>query len=473
VTGIGQPPPEAAWKAWRMRSTPKAAELLTLHNRLLESSQWQTAEQIRATQLVNLRGLVAHAAEQVPFYRDLFKKIGLRPEDPLTEQAWNSIPVLQRSDVRDLGEKLYARTYPTAFGALGLTTSGGSTGVPVRIRKTELDGLTWESIGLREEIWHRESVTGVLANLKGVSSVAYAALTRVPGTVAMNEGLWLPHWGRPTSSLWETGRLGMLQPDNPPSVQVEFLRSLKPDYLLMRPAGLRLLLAHMREHHVTLPPLSAVWTVSENVDDSLRADCLDTFGCRIVSNYSAGETGYIALQCPLGDGYHVMSEVIRVEILDARGRACAPGEIGRVVVTPLYNYAMPLLRYEIGDEAQVGAPCVCGRGLPVLSSIVGRIEDYVILKTGQRRRVDLQHYRISAIREIREFQLAQTGPERIELRLAVSAPLKDEDLTFLNGMLAKSFGTHFAWQIVYLDAIPKTPAGKLLQFVNALYADQR
>jgi phenylacetate-CoA ligase len=168
-----------------------------------------------------------------------------------------------------------------------------------------------------------------------------------------------------------------------------------------------------------------------------------------------------------------MSEVIHVEILGSDGLACAPGEIGRVVVTPLYNYAMPLLRYELGDEAEVGAPCACGRGLPVLSRIVGRLENYLILKTGERRPVNLGHYRISAIREIREFQLAQTDLERIELRLAVSAPLKDQDLTLLNGIMAKSFGTHFAWQIVFMDVIPKTASGKLLQFVNAVGADER
>ena len=229
----------------------------------------------------------------------------------------------------------------------------------------------------------------------------------------------------------------------------------------------------MRQQQIQPPKLKAVWTVSENVDDSLRAACRDAFGCRIVSNYTAGETGYIALQCPLGQGYHVMSEVIRVEILDADGLACAPGEIGRVVVTPLYNYAMPLLRYEIGDEAEVGAPCACGRGLPVLSRIVGRLENYLILKSGERRRIDLSHYRVSAIRQIREFQLAQTGPDRIELRLAVSAPLNNEDLTLLNAIMANSFGADFAWEIVFLDSIPKTASGKLLQFVNEVGADQR
>jgi len=463
---------EAAWKAWRRRTTAPADQLLTIQNRL-EASQWLAAEQIREQQLRSLHQLVAHAAEQVPFYRDRFAKAGLDPRVPLTERAWNSIPVLKRAELRDRGDLLCARSYPDSFGSLWMSASGGSTGIPVRVRKTSLDKLMWTSIALREEIWHRESVNGLIANLRGASRYAYAAQESSPGTVAMHEGLLLPNWGSPTNLLWETGRMAVLQPDRPVSVQVEFLANLKPDYLYIRPAELRLLLAHMREYHVQLPKLRAVWTLSEQVDDSLRAACLEAFGCRIVSNYTAGETGYIALQCPLGRGYHVMSEVIHVEILGADGLACAPGEIGRVVVTPLHNYAMPLLRYELGDEAEVGAACACGRGLPVLSRIVGRIENYLTLKNGERRPVHFSHRQVAAIREIREFQLAQTGPDQIELRLAVWAPLKDKDLTLLNDIMGKSFGTHFAWQIVYLDVIPKTASGKLLQFVNAMGAEHR
>jgi phenylacetate-CoA ligase len=64
--------------------------------------------------------------------------------------------------------------------------------------------------------------------------------------------------------------------------------------------------------------------------------------------------------------------VIYAEILDDADRPCAPGEVGRVVVSTLHNYAMPLFRYDLGDLAEVGPPCECGRTLPVLNRIVGR-----------------------------------------------------------------------------------------------------
>jgi phenylacetate-coenzyme A ligase PaaK-like adenylate-forming protein len=88
--------------------------------------------------------------------------------------------------------------------------------------------------------------------------------------------------------------------------------------------------------------------------------------------YAADEAGCIALQCPDHEHYHVQSESVLVEVLDVEGRACAPGAVGRVVVTTLQNFAMPLVRYDIGDVAEAGDPCPCGRGLPVLRRIARR-----------------------------------------------------------------------------------------------------
>ena len=100
--------------------------------------------------------------------------------------------------------------------------------------------------------------------------------------------------------------------------------------------------------------------------------------------YSSQEFGYIALQCPDAHTYHVQSEAVYVEILDGPGGPCRPGEVGRVVISTLHNYATPLLRYEMGDYAETGGDCVCGRTLPVLNRIVGRERNMWIMPNGQR-----------------------------------------------------------------------------------------
>ena len=101
--------------------------------------------------------------------------------------------------------------------------------------------------------------------------------------------------------------------------------------------------------------------------------------------YSAAEAGYLALQCPQQEHYHIQSESALVEVLDEAGNPCRPGETGTMVVTPLHNFAMPLIRYAIGDIAEVGAPCACGRGLPVLARLLGRVRQMLVLPSGARR----------------------------------------------------------------------------------------
>src|SRR6185295_14515719 len=99
------------------------------------------------------------------------------------------------------------------------------------------------------------------------------------------------------------------------------------------------------------------------------------WGVGVVDVYSSEECGQIALQCPEHEQYHVQSESVLVEVLDDEGRPCAPGTIGRVVLTTLQNFAMPLIRYDIGDFAEPGPACPCGRALPVLTRIVGRVRN--------------------------------------------------------------------------------------------------
>jgi phenylacetate-coenzyme A ligase PaaK-like adenylate-forming protein len=154
-----------------------------------------------------------------------------------------------------------------------------------------------------------------------------------------------------------------------------------------------------------------------------------------------------------------------VEVLDAEGAPCKPGEIGRVVVTPLHNFAMPLLRYEIGDEAEVGEACVCGRGLPVLNRVVGRTQDYFVLRSGERRRVDVDHYRLSSMRAVMEFQFEQTDYDNLELKLVVARPLTPAERERVDHIVAQAAAGQFQTKVTFHDALERTEVGKLRPFI--------
>jgi phenylacetate-CoA ligase len=323
-------------------------------------------------------------------------------------------------------------------------------------------------VRVREEIWHREDMLGTIARLRPIPDSLGEDNVR---KARSPEGLSLPDWGPPMSLLWRTGPMALVDDGTPPSEQAERLQRLRPDYLSANPSALRILLGHCRDAGITLPNLRAVWTLSEVVDSDLRALCQDVFGVRIVHNYSAAECGYIALQCPEHPHFHVQSELALVEVLDADDRPCGSGEIGRVIVTPLHNFAMPLLRYEIGDEAEVGEPCPCGRGLPVLANVIGRLDDYVTLPNGDKRRNYASHYRLARIPALREFQIVQRSLELIEARLVVARPLTADEEQRVRTVLVAAFGDTFRIELAYCESIPRTAAGKLRTFVSELPRD--
>lgn len=433
---------------------------MVLQRQYDESQFWPT-EQMKAAQFTQLASLLDHCARTVPFYAERLRGVGIVPGKRLTEATWRRLPILTRADVQNLGERLHSNAIPPGFGPASEVASGGSSGVPVRVRKTALDNVLWESINIREELWHRDRPEADMMRLRGIPD----GLTPEQAAAARTkDGLILPDWGHPANLFWKTGRLGIFSPKLPLAQQVAFLRKLQPAYLHTFPSYLRLLISHIREKREKIGRLRAVFTASEQVSDELREDCLKVFGCKIVDNYTSGETGYIALQCPQTTNLHVQSEVALVEVLDAQGAPCRPGEIGKVVVTPLHNFAMPLLRYEIGDEAEVAEPCACGRGLPALKRIVGRTQDYFVLANGERRRADISHYRLSGIAAIREFRLVQRSHTQIALQLVVARPLTSDELGMVERVVAKASGGLFATAIEVVPELDRTAAGKLRAF---------
>jgi phenylacetate-CoA ligase len=173
---------------------------------------------------------------------------------------------------------------------------------------------------------------------------------------------------------------------------------------------------------VRLPDLRAVLTYGEPVPADVRAACRETWGVPVQDMYCCEELGYIAMQCPLHEHYHVPSETVLVEILDEQGHPCAPGQVGRVVLTPLHSFVMPLIRYAIGDYAAVGGPCPCGRALPVLQRILGRERNRVILPDGRRTWPDISAL-WAAIPDVEQIQLVQRSPDHVEVRYVREQPL--------------------------------------------------
>jgi phenylacetate-CoA ligase len=178
------------------------------------------------------------------------------------------------------------------------------------------------------------------------------------------------------------------------------------------------------------------------------------------------ELGTIALQCPESENLHVQAEFVLLEVLDAAGRPCRPGETGRVVVTALHNFATPLIRYALGDYATVAGPCACGCGLPALSRVVGRQRNLLIYPNGQRIFPEARPGGLVEVAPIVQFQLVQPSVERLVFRVVPGRPWTAAEEAALRLFLRDKFRHPFQIDIEYLAELPRQPNGKFDEFIS-------
>jgi len=438
---------------WPAIVTGRGATLLSTAFQL-ELSQWWPAPMIEAQQRRQLAALLAHARETVPFYKKRFEDAGLTDQEALTPEGWLRIPLLTRQDIRSQKADLASTAVPSECGRIRKHKTSGSTGEPLEVLGTEIEGLFWESLAFRHDLWHRRDFDGRLVVIR---SGRYQ-----PDPLAVHD---YAGWGVP-SVLHQTGPMTLFYHAMPLPRQVEVLEARSPHYILMYPSNARALCRYSRRRPVRLPNLKAVHTYGEPLTPDVRRACRETWGVPVQDVYSCEEMGLIALQCPEHEHYHVQSETVRVEILDDDGRPTAPGRIGHVVLTPLHHFAMPLIRYAIGDFAEVGEPCSCGRGLPVIKRFPGRRRSRVALPDGTRIWPNIGEL-WGAIPDADQIQVIQRGEEQVDVRFARLTDLSPAEEQAVTERIQRALDHSFRLTFIREDAIAHGPNGKYETFYDA------
>jgi len=212
--------------------------------------------------------------------------------------------------------------------------------------------------------------------------------------------------------------------------------------------------------------IEKVFTFGEVLEPYVREQVQSAFSAQVIDCYSSMECGMLALQCPDSALYHVMAEGVLLEVVDERNRPCLPGQFGRVLVTVLQNFANPLIRYEIGDYAQVGPPCPCGRGLPTLRRIVGRARNLLTLPDGNRRWPFPHSMEFAGRDPVQQFQIAQIAIDEIEARLVLSRPFTEPEKREFERSLIEAVDHPFRISFRFVDEIPRSAGGKFEDFVG-------
>jgi phenylacetate-CoA ligase len=242
-----------------------------------------------------------------------------------------------------------------------------------------------------------------------------------------------------------------------------WLRRFDPHYLQVFPSIAASLLDALGEDRPC--SLEEMRLFNEPVDPGLERRIASQWQVRCAELYSASEVGYIAFRCTEANSLHVQTESVLVEIVDDQGQACDVGETGRVVVTSLHNLATPLIRYDIGDYATVGAPCACGRPLPVIARVCGRVRNMARMPDGRRFWPTYLVDNLGAVSAIRQAQFIQPALDRIELRVVLDRPLTEDEQRATIAIVRRTLGHPFAVSIVPVHRIERGPTLKYEEFI--------
>jgi phenylacetate-CoA ligase len=432
--------PLSLWRAGEMKQIRYLREF--------ERTQFMSADEIRAIQWRRLQALLQHAYARCPFYRTRFDRAGASPDDLHELEDLSVLPPLEKRDIQEQGEDMVAMNWPR--GDLIPNQTGGSTGTPVTFYLSKERKCSRAAATLRHNRWAGWQMGDRAAVIWGAprDRPADTWKARLRGAL-LREPLWLDTADITEASLadFHTALLRYR-----PRIIQAYARSAVVFARYLRANGL---MPH-RPH--------ALVTSAEMLEADERRLLEELFGCPVFNRYGCREVSVVASECPAHSGLHIMAEGLYVEIETPHG-AAAPGEKGAILVTDLLNHAMPLIRYRIGDAgALASGPCPCGRGLPRLERVAGRVTDFLVGCDGRLvSGVFLATYVVAQRPSLGQVQILQHKPGAATYRIKPGRDFQHErDLEYLRSTTRCYLGQEAMIDCQLVEELPAEPSGKFL-----------
>lgn len=411
---------------------------------LLRAAPRLSPEALAARQAALLRRLVLHAATHVPFYRRRFAEAGVRPEDVRTAADLRRLPTVSKADLRAVptAERTAAGVDPARL--IPFATSG-SSGEPLPVSRTWLEQNLLHLYRLRA--LHR---LGQRPTDRIVSIVrrhhAHANDNKLLGRALRAAGVHRKTW---------------ISPDQPAEAIVAELAERRPDLVVAYPATLMRVAGAMDDAARRRIRPRFLWCGAEVLLPAVRRAVGEAFAAPLYDLYSCAEAYSIATECRAGT-LHTVDDAVLVEVL-CGDRPAEPGERGEVVITALHSYALPFVRYRLGDLVERRAPgCACGQPFGAIGQVHGRTVDFFTLPGG--RVVHPFQFVSSLLNDehawVRRFQLVQERTDHVVLHIAAAEPPPADALARVRAALAPQFGAGVAFDIETHETIPDEASGK-------------
>jgi len=421
------------------------------HMRLLDKTQWWSYSELEKLQLKRLRNLLQHANDNVPFYHNMFKKFNFDPKNVMNTNDLNKLPILTKEIINKNFHNLYAINY--SKNNLIPSSTSGSTGTPMKFYIDKKWDACTMAAAFRAWSW---------AGYKLGDRMVY---------------LWGAPWDIRESRTIDKIRNHLLRTLNLNAFNlteenmkeyVKILSKFKPKQLNTYASVISLFSEYLKKEGINSIKPNAILTTADMLYNHQRKTIEDIFDCNVFDYYSGRDTTLMAAECSEHFGYHLSIENAVVEFIKENEHV-SPGETGKIIITDLCNYAMPFIRYEIGD---LGTPsderCPCGRNLPIMKSLKGRIFDFITTPDGKYIPGEYFHYTIIDynILGIKEFQIVQKSINKLTVNIVKNPKETTNDVNRFITLIQKEVGEKVEIELQFVSSIKRTPSGKLRHVIS-------
>ncbi|MHA1927247.1 MAG: phenylacetate--CoA ligase family protein [Candidatus Thorarchaeota archaeon] len=427
----------------------------TLVYQHLKRNQWKPRDQLIDEQNEKLRRLVQFSYDYVPYYRRKFKTLKLQPHDIREIADLEKLPPIDKRTIISNKQDFYPRGYRTKFNT---RTTGGTTGTPFSFR-----------------ISHRVRFLSAALIYRGWSAAGYSLGDRIlffaGSSLIPKESTTL---SKLANQIGRNLRSVSSFDISPQSLNycLDLISSWKPSYLRGYPSSIVELANHIDKMKKDPPQLKAIFTTSENLYPHIRERIESVFGAKVYDGYGANDGGVQSFECE-HTKMHVSTERSILEVVD-KDNIATVGETGRILATDLENYIMPLLRYDIGDDAVASdEDCTCGRGSPILDSLIGRTVSIFVTPDGKLIHGWFFLYMFWEYGErVQDYKVTQVTEYDIQILIV---PGVDFDSSIIRNIEETTRSNCEDWivEIHIVDEIPKTTSGKKIFIESKVKRDKK
>jgi len=427
-----------AWAAWERSPYLR-------HAQRLRRTQFDPTTVVQQRQEEAALELVAYAASHSPLWRERLEEAGIDSQHITSLNEFSTLPLTTKDDFRSRGRDMLS----DESGGMQVfrKTTSGSTGVSVEVFVDEAAGQFKRACTLRSDEW------------------SGWRLGERAGMVWGNPDYRKRGWrGRLRNTLLERGTyLDTLRMNNASMTAFhDGLRRKPPSLLFGHAHSLYLFANFVRGQGGAGFRPDGIISTAMVLHDHERQLIEEVFERPVTNRYGCEEVSLIASQCEQHGGLHINADGIYLEILRPDGTPAPPGEPGRIVVTDLVNRAMPIIRYEVGDMGVLSdQQCPCGRGLPLLQRIEGRVADYVVTKRGEWiSGISLTENFAVLVPGVAQVQIIQEELDRFVFRIVRGPDYGEASDAAIGSLARERFGNDVRYECEFVERIPQEPSGK-------------